>query len=131
MCGEAHNREIVTVKKLVVGPNPNVAVYGKILAPVSRQHANVPVSFLISDSQCQLIILSLYNVSTDLLIEVKETVTILDPILKLIKVDSDKTGGPITVMCLHLHQPDLLLINGEPLPKSAFSQVQLRLETFS
>jgi tetratricopeptide repeat protein 5 len=111
---------------LVDGSNPSVTFSGIVVAPVSRRESDaVPVSFLVLGKSDQMVMVSLYNVTTKLLDSIKmqfDTITIVQPLLRQVQLDG---VDPFPVVQVFL--PSFIHVNGKQLHSAAFARTEVQI----
>jgi len=117
-------RKRTGLSDLKAGQNTGVVVT-KVIAPVNRD-ADVPVSFLVADADGTVMIVSLYNVTPEVLdgVKVGNTVAVIDPLLKIIALRSQPAGYP----CIHVTNPFQFVVNGRRLHSSAIAPATVSIE---
>lgn len=123
------HRRAVALRDLREGPNPGMALSLLVLAPVSRE-SDVPVTFIVADSNCDVRAVSLYNVSAAALsaVKVDDELSVADP--RCCRVDLEIPGDnaegaqPLRAAFewLQISDPASVLVNGKAsvLGKPAF-----------
>jgi len=124
---KTQGRDRVEFKELKVGANTGKCVHAKVVAPVSRD-ADIPISFLLCDKDTDMLVLSVYNVTGDLIngIKVGDLCVVLDPLLKQIRLTNDEKDQ--SYPCLHVTSPANFVVNGRSLHRNAYSLPSVKLE---
>ena len=106
---------IINTSKLIEGKNNGKLITGKIISPV-KSCFEVPISIVCVDFLGEFLCISLYNISKEFLNTISymnSTFVVLDPVLKIIKMNSVDNNKIYEYPCIQISDLGSLLVYGK------------------